>query len=398
MLGAIAVVVVVVIVVLSLLVTGVIPGLHTGTSTTSGPQPEQSAAGPANSLATSTGGGPWTLIFVGANDYTWAQHILVQNYSNATCPFHGSTITSITIPAFTGEYYSGLANAWLYQYISAGGATLVVAVQNGSAQEDGQTTGPGCAPGGLEPLPGGLVDSSAAATAAFGSRAGAGFSSSVTRANVSYYLDMQQPQGFHSIVPIWLIQADGCGGHNYSYFFSRVYAANGTVRTASNGSEGASSYCGRLPPPIGSALALGSAVGGTCPSGSGVAPADLNGCKVGDYYYRLTVESSTVELGNFELKVVTATDATFMATGGAAFSVVSITGVVVASYALSSGSLSMSSTWQAFANGISGTTPVTSQDTVVVDMGQTSSTLGESLALQAVGVGSYSGATTTGLP
>jgi len=400
MLGGIGVVVVIILVVVALLLAGLIPGFHLGGSSTSssGLTTEQSASSTATSFANGITGAPWSLKFASGMDSTTGWTNNVSTYSNSSCPLHGSTISKVNYPSYTGSYSTGLAHVWLFVFTSTGGAQLILVVQNGSAVEAGQTIGPGCVPGGLATLTGSLVDSSAAAQAAVATPNGSKYVSEVAESNASYFLEHALIGTLASTVPVWLIYFNGCSGRNSSSYGAEVYATNGTVLSSRYFAGAPSSSCGKLLPPIGSALALGNAHGMSCPTGSGVLPGDTGGCTAGDWSYTVTVESSTVALDDFELKVAGPTGAAFTATGSASFTVLNVTGDVIASYVVGAGSFSMTSTWHTYSTGESDASPLTATDTVIVDMGQTSPTTGQNLALVEIGVTAYSGTASVGIP
>jgi len=389
------------VVVIALLLSGVIPGFHLGgnSSSPSGPTTEQSAASTATSFAGGVSGAPWSLKFAGGTDSIYGESTNVSSFSNATCPLHGSTTSKVTDPGYNGTYSTGLADVWEFVFTSAAGAQLIIVVQNGAAVEAGQTTGPGCVPGGLTTLSGNLIDSSAAAQAALGTANGAKYASTVVHSNASYYLEEPFVGYLKTNAPIWWMLFSGCSGENSTAYEAVVYATNGTIWSSQYTSPTPSPSCGgKLHPPLGSALALGNARGLSCPTGSGVPPGDSNGCTAGDWEYTVVVESSTVTLDILELEVTEPGGGAFAATGSASFTILNVTGGVIASYVVGPGSLTMTSTWQTYLAGDSGSTPLTSVDTVVVDMGQTGPTTGQNLVLVGSASSSYSGTISFSLP
>ena len=147
--------------------------------------------------------------------------------------------------------------------------------------------------------------------------------------------------------------------------------------------------------PIGSAFTAGNPISSKCAAGNTYA---TNGCLAADYIYTLTVESSTVSMASVLFEVKNSAGGIVAATSGG-FSVMSISGVVVAQ-STNSAALAMTTTFQTYSgvatacNGAacSGSSPLTSIYTIVIDMG-TASPSGLGYSFVAIGTGSYSATT-----
>jgi len=158
--------------------------------------------------------------------------------------------------------------------------------------------------------------------------------------------------------------------------------------------------------PIGSAFTAGNPTAGTCGTGSAQAittTAISGGCKVGDFIYTLTVESSTVTFGSVIFEVKTSSGAIYTAgSATSSFAVLTIS-QNVAAITVTGATMAMTGTWASY--GLTSTaptyttsTPLTNLFTIVVDMGSATSTTGQGLSLVALGTGSYSGTTAVSLP
>ena len=161
---------------------------------------------------------------------------------------------------------------------------------------------------------------------------------------------------------------------------------------------GTGSYSGTASPvvltsssePIGAALAVGYPILTICPSGDTFA---TNGCLAGDYSYTLVIEQSTVDFGNvlFEVKIPAGTG--YVPTGPGGFSVMNISGGIVAQTPISNGHwMLMNDTFATYAVGISTSTPLTNLYTIVIDMG-TLSPDGQGDTFVVMGTNGYTGTT-----
>ncbi|MGA8711246.1 MAG: hypothetical protein WB786_08500 [Thermoplasmata archaeon] len=118
--------------------------------------------------------------------------------------------------------------------------------------------------------------------------------------------------------------------------------------------------------PIGSAFSVGNPVASVCASG---ATFSTTGCLAGDFTYNLTIESSTVTFGSVLFHVATPSGAVYVATGGEpGFSIHGSNWAIVAQYATTGGAMAMTSGWTYF-GGVNASTPLTSQDSILVDVG-----------------------------
>jgi flagellin-like protein len=152
--------------------------------------------------------------------------------------------------------------------------------------------------------------------------------------------------------------------------------------------------------PVGSAFTAGNPVAGTCGAGSAqtVPPvaATTGGCKVGDFIYTLTVESSTVTFGSVLFEVKTPSGSVYAGGASASFAVLNIAGVVAAD-STPGAAMAMSATWAgynaAIGTGITSSTPLTNLFTIVIDVGAAAATTGQGLTFVALGTGSFSGTT-----
>ncbi len=134
------------------------------------------------------------------------------------------------------------------------------------------------------------------------------------------------------------------------------------------------------PPPCtalecGPLLTLGNPVGPTLCSPPGEWS---SGCLApDDYVYRITIETSQgLSIGEIRFAVLSSSGSTFIPPGPSGFSVLSSTGLIVASYDLPDGGpLEMTGgagwTYYTTATGISAGSPLTSVYTIAVDVGST---------------------------
>jgi flagellin-like protein len=153
--------------------------------------------------------------------------------------------------------------------------------------------------------------------------------------------------------------------------------------------------------PIGSAFSAGHPTGGSCTAGSSQAIGALpvaGGCKAGDFVYTLTVESSSVAFGDIRFELKTSSGLIY-STGSVSSSFAVIdTASHVAAISVTGSTMAMGSAWQAYgltttSPTYSGSTPLTSLHTIVIDVGSAAPTTGQGLKLVALGAGSYSGST-----
>jgi hypothetical protein len=144
--------------------------------------------------------------------------------------------------------------------------------------------------------------------------------------------------------------------------------------------------------PIGTAFSAGSPVPGNCSSSMVLAMACA---RAGDFDYTLSVYQSTLTLASVEFEVCTPTGTVFANLGQGEFSLVTISGVVVAYTPVPVlAGLAMATTWTNYGGAYSPSSVLSAASfTIVIDFGQTAPTTGLNLTFVAVGVGSYSGTT-----
>ncbi len=150
-------------------------------------------------------------------------------------------------------------------------------------------------------------------------------------------------------------------------------------------------YNGTNRVPLGTALALGNPVSSNC---TALARADGICVTAGDQLFTVTVESSTIDLGNVLFGLKTPTGATFHNSLAGGFSVENILGLSEANYSVPAGAgLAMTVTWTNYTGNANASTPLTSIMTIVIDTGISSAdwTPGQGDYLIASGVGQYAG-------
>jgi hypothetical protein len=397
---AAAAVAVAVVLVLGLLLAGVIGFPKSSGGGGSGPVSEQTAISRAQNQANGVTGGPWSLIETWGSDTTVTLNFPVSGFARAGCTLIGSTISAISVPAYSGNYSNGLAQVWFAAFEPTSGLpkALFVVVQGTTAATVGVMSGTSCVPPMYGPLAAGTIDSTAAASAAAVTSNVSSYVHAHSSSNASYTL-YNAPFGARgSAVPFWDIVFTQCAGSEFTEVEAGVYASNSTVLFTDLNTASDPSACG-VTTPIGTAMALGSAASSTCPTGSGAAPGATGGCHPGDFTYTLVVESSSVTLGDFELSVETHTGVNFTGGANAGFAIINRTGIVLASDPTGSGPLAMTAFWSEVLSGVTaGTAFVAGEMNVVVDTGQTSPTTGDGLELVVHGVGAYSGSAVVALP
>jgi hypothetical protein len=149
---------------------------------------------------------------------------------------------------------------------------------------------------------------------------------------------------------------------------------------------------GSLHYPLGTAFAAGDPRLGTCP---GTVTYASSGCFAGDYVYNLTIFSGTTVFDQVEFEVTNATGSVVWLFSDGGFSIINRTGVVQASSAPSV-HLEMTGTWNMYAPWVTGSTPLTPNYDIVIDMGVGDPT-GAHLEFVAIGIGGEYTGTTAGL-
>jgi hypothetical protein len=403
-LGLAGAVVVVVIVVAAAVLAGTI--LLSGSGSGGGSVSTESSAAAmstSNSFVSGMSGGPWHLVAIAGIDLT-------TTYSNDTQPTGPSgncTIsdyTGINLPGYTGNYSDGSLADWAFEYANAAESSETeILVQGGQAKVVEEVGGPECDLGssGSVSLPTNIVSSTEAATALLTTANISTFVRHNPSANADFILF---PFGLllgEEIGLQWTVIYTTCdlespssGPAQGAFAYGDVNATSGAVQGSTyEAAENCSFPTNTTPPPstpIGTAIAVANPVVSTCPAGSTFA---ANGCLAGDYTYTLTVEQSTVELGNVLFEVRTASGGLYAPNGPGGFSVMNIADSVEAQYPVPTDySMVMTAPFSEFGSGVTNTTPITSIDSIVLDMGPTDP-LGTGLTFTVLGTNGYSGST-----
>jgi hypothetical protein len=386
MLLVVTTVVVVVIVVLALLLVGIIPGLHTSSSSggvTFSTTSEQSAASTAASYASGVSGGPWSLVDASGVDTTTTMNssVAALGFGNSSCPLTGSKVTNLVVPGYNGTYSNGLAEAWLMALASSTGtgAGLFLFVQNGAVEDIGEINAPGCVTGPLvAPLPGGLIDSPAAAQKAVATANGTRYVDAYARSNATYAL-ANAGGGGSPVIPVWEIFFYACSGGNESSFGAGIYATNGTVVSTDFESSPSSQCGGKVSPPLGTNFAWGTPINTTGISQVGCAST------VGHYCYSIEIAGAGqgISTSNIQLALRNSAGAILPWPSVTISLVTPTSAAAVATYSTATGSWSLVPPFD-------GT--LTGGDSIVIYTGSTGA--GEGLLgdqLVAIGVNGYSG-------
>jgi hypothetical protein len=117
-----------------------------------------------------------------------------------------------------------------------------------------------------------------------------------------------------------------------------------------------------------------------------------------DYFYTLSIETSTFTFGEVLFKVVQPEGSVYAATTHGAFAILNASGHIVAAFNLTAGgplAMSVSAGWSYFTSstGVSSSSSLDSLYTIVIDMGSVNPT-SQGYTFVAVGTGGYSGMTT----
>ncbi len=349
--------------------------------------------GPANSIASATGGGPWSLVAVAG--FSLSSSTLA--YPNATLgsgctysvPDGGGLPSGLFVPAFSGSFSSGTAPAWLLVYFqSANQSALLVGVTNGSARALVIATG-SCTTTfqSFGPVPASVVDSSVAAAAAW---QGGGSAFVSQHSGISLNLEMAlvgSGNGCSLLGGCWAFVYSPCnplGGNNPSgaqpYFTSEVYASTGTQLS----SFSSTTTCGAASAtPLGSALQLGT------PSAF-VGTGSTSGCAPGDYCAEVPIVSASGNLrpADLDAEVVNSTTSSTVP-GVVSFAILNAQGQVEVSAAGNPGG--------PWSPGVgTAATPLTSSMSFVIDLGHVNPT-GAGYLFELIGLGSFGGTVEVGL-
>ena len=167
------VMVAVVVVVVLLVAFVVLPTLTSSGSGASGALTYSGARPVADRTMSGFQGGGWTLLFAAGLVTPTGESIptntsALGNLSSAGCTYTIVTSASTyTVPPYTGNRSSGAASAWEFGYRNGTDALAITSVINGSGSVLATITGTECAIFAqlLTPIPGNVIDSSAAAAA-----------------------------------------------------------------------------------------------------------------------------------------------------------------------------------------------------------------------------------------
>ncbi|MCI4372820.1 MAG: type IV pilin [Thermoplasmata archaeon] len=145
--------------------------------------------------------------------------------------------------------------------------------------------------------------------------------------------------------------------------------------------------------PIGTAFAIGAPISGSCTAAQVTAKICAT---AGDQIWTFTIEQSTITLSSVQFEVKSPGGTALGNTLAASFAIQTITGTEVASYAIAAAAgLAMTASWSHFAGSNTGSTPITTTMSFVVDTGVTTAnwTPGAGNTVIGLGVGSFSGTT-----
>lgn len=228
---------IVVIVVISLVITGAIPLIPIeGGGHALGPTTEQSALPLAATYAINVSGGPWALQEIVGFDTTLDMTLLL---GRTPCPLGGPRLANFTLPGYNRSYSTGLAEAWLFEFVSlsAPSAALLLLARSGTIEDLGKLPSPvlaielpDCITTWPYPIPVGAYNGPAAALAVTATPNGSIYVASHLHQNASYDLRMLGENN-SSLIPMWFIVFSGCSSHNETALLASVYALNNTVES-----------------------------------------------------------------------------------------------------------------------------------------------------------------------
>jgi hypothetical protein len=142
--------------------------------------------------------------------------------------------------------------------------------------------------------------------------------------------------------------------------------------------------------PLGAVFAPGDPTLSRCPSNSTFASV---GCGASDYRYNVRIVNVTgVLLSQVQFEVLTASGAVENGTGGLGFTVLNVSGDVVAQFETLDGVMTMSSGSWSYSPGISAATLLLNSDNIVIDIGPIDP-LGDGFTFVAVGTNGITGTT-----
>jgi hypothetical protein len=113
-------------------------------------------------------------------------------------------------------------------------------------------------------------------------------------------------------------------------------------------------------------FSIGAAVPGTCPASGTFA---VEGCSPGEFTYSLLIESSDVQFGDVRFHAETSAGGNYSATGASGFSILNLSGTVLAQYTAAGGLMSMSVDWGNYLAGVTPSAILLTTDSLLIDMG-----------------------------
>lgn len=118
--------------------------------------------------------------------------------------------------------------------------------------------------------------------------------------------------------------------------------------------------------PIGAVLGFGPATLKVCP---GTSTFSSNGCVSGHYVFLVAITSATIALGDFGLVVANSSGDIWSGDSNAGLTFIDANNAVLAQYPTLGGAMYADSDW-VYANTTSGSTQLSTSDTLLLDMGQ----------------------------
>jgi hypothetical protein len=357
----------------------------------------RSAESSANSTADSSGfGNPLEpLLGLAIHGNSSLTTTITGPSTSGTCALGLLAGSSLAIPASSGSAGSGTGNFWEFLYEHNATSFLAVVVSGGQAQAVFVMTGAACVQslGNGRPLPAGVIDSTTAAADA-------------NAAGGSAFLGAHpQAAGFYEVLPQvrgvgaeWAVGYTTCpessqATGNSTEFLALLNATSGTV--LQNHTEtitcaplsvfGASARPPGPIPPVGTAFGFGSPMS-TVGSSSTAAY-----CASGDQCFVVPVAAAAPGLTGSDLAFgVESSSGSPLQYAGSRLSLVSVTGSVVGSFDLATG------TWTSGQGS-----PITNTDSLALDLGCPPSTCSPPPAgdlLVAFGISAYTGTAAVTLP
>lgn len=353
----------------------------------------------ANRSTNDLNGTAWDLVSAMGYDSPNSLTVGIGNFTGGCLlsPASGSSIpTVVNLPAFSGKLASGSSPAWLLAYEQLATAQIyLVAIVNGATLPIGEETASCFDPTSTELLiPEGSLDSSTVAPVA----ADAGGSEYLS-AHPNAFLEMSILGGLPGGPPV-----------NPGPFWTFVYSPCNPL--GSDGPVGIQSALDiELSALNGTILALGNTTVNCQGSGAGIAlssslafgnvnsyapqPSEVAGeCGAGDYCYSIALDvvSNTLTAGDFRLEMTTNTGLLLTIGGFYIDGSNSSQG-----YLIGGAGANPSDPWVTVRGTITPSTALAPGDTIWIDVSPMSPS-GENYSLSAIGLGSFSGSTSTILP